>query len=133
MTKPKKPAAPGSDALGGADWPTDNIGTDEGEEQIGKLVATPKLRKQAAAPVERRTRIILEDTTEIPPSGQFFGADGVGFMLQPGVAADVPDSVINILDTAVMSVPIKDASDTVIGYRDRLRFPYRVITSRRAE
>jgi hypothetical protein len=119
-----------ADPLGG-EWPQDNLG-DSGEEVVvTKLVDAPKPKKQAAAPVARRTRIILEDSAEISPSGQFFGADGVGFMLRPGEEADVPDSILNILDTAVMSVPIKDGSDTVVGYRDRLRFPYRVITARR--
>jgi hypothetical protein len=86
-----------------------------------------------AAVVEapRRTRIVLEDNDQIGPSGQFFGADGKGYMLRPGEEADVPDSILNILDTAVGSVPVTDSSQTVIGYRDRLRFPYRVIAPRR--
>lgn len=87
---------------------------------------------EEAAPVEPpRTRIILEENDQIGPNGQFFGADGRGYLLRPGEEADVPESVISVLDTAVMSVPIKDSTDTVIGYRDRLRFPYRVITQRR--
>lgn len=79
----------------------------------------------------RRTRIVLEDSDQIGPSGQFFGANGKGYMLRPGEEAEVPDSILNILDTAVASVPIVDNTQTVIGYRDRLRFPYRVLTARR--
>lgn len=93
-----------------------------------------KARAPAAPKVvvaERRTRIILEDNDQIGPSGQFFGADGKGYMLRPGEEADVPDSILNILDTAIGSVPVVDATQTVIGYRDRLRFPYRIITPRR--
>lgn len=112
------------------EWPEQDLGA-SGDEPVTKLVTAPKAKQKAAPPVERRTRIVLEDSDEISPSGQFFGADGKGFMLKPGEEADVPDSIINILDTAVKSVPIKDGSDTVIGYRDRLRFPYRVITARR--
>jgi hypothetical protein len=44
---------------------------------------------------------------------------------------DVPFSVVDVLDHAVMSVPVVDEMQTVIGYRDRLRFPYRVITAAR--
>lgn len=127
MTKPQDPAVDDS-ALSDQAWGASNL---EDDAPATKLVATPKLQKKAAAPVERRTRIVLEESDEIGPSGQFFGADGKGFMLRPGEEADVPDSILNILDTAVKSVPIKDGSDTVIGWRDRLRFPYRVITARR--
>lgn len=74
-----------------------------------------------------RVRIMLEDSREIPPTGQFFGAQGEGMILRPGVEADVPMSIINILDTAVTSEPLLDNNDRVIGYRDKRRFPYRVI------
>lgn len=84
-----------------------------------------------AAPKTRRTRIVLEDNDQIGPNGQFFGADGVGYMLRPGEEADVPDSILNILDTAVGSVPVVDNTDTVVGYRNRLRFPYRIVAARR--
>lgn len=95
--------------------------------------AAPKdaASKPVALGAARRTRIVLEDNDQIGPSGQFFGADGKGYMLRPGEEAEVPDSILNILDTAMASMPVVDSSQTVIGYRDRLRFPYRVITSRR--
>jgi hypothetical protein len=82
-------------------------------------------------PPERRVRIMLEESDQIPPTGQFFGVQGKGYVLRPGEAADVPMSIIGILNTAVMSVPVKDAGDRVVGYRDKLRFPYRVVTESR--
>lgn len=96
--------------------------------------AVPKAtdKKSEALGAATRTRIILEENDQIGPSGQFFGADGKGYMLRPGEEAEVPNSILNILDSAVMSVPITDGSQTVVGYRDRLRFPYRVVTARRA-
>lgn len=78
-------------------------------------------------PAERRVKIILEENDQIPPTGQFFGAQGKGYILRPGEVADVPMSIISILNTAVMSVPVLDSGQRVVGYRDRLRFPYRVI------
>jgi hypothetical protein len=79
-------------------------------------------------PIEQpRVRIILEENENIPPTGQFFGANGRGYILRPGEAADVPQSILNILDTAVMATPIVDGGNTVIGYRDKLRFPYRIV------
>jgi len=97
------------------------------------LIKTRVRKVAAAAPaVERRTRIVLEDNEQIPPTGQFIGADGKGFMIRPGEPVDVPDSVLNVLDTAVASTPITDANGTVLGYRDRLRFPYRIWSERRS-
>ena len=80
---------------------------------------------------ERRVRILLEENDGIPPTGQFFGAQGKGYVLRPGEEADVPMSIVNILDSAVMSVPVVDSGKRVTHYRDRLRFPYRVITASR--
>lgn len=85
-------------------------------------------RKEADAPKERRVRIILEENDNIPPTGQFFGANGVGYLLKPSIAADVPLSIIDILNNAVQAKPIVDpATSQVTGFREGLRFPYRVI------
>jgi hypothetical protein len=88
----------------------------------------PAPRKVEANVVGPRVRIILEDSESIPPTGLFLGADGVGYMLKANLPADVPASIIGILDTAVMSTPVVDPETLqVTGYRDRLRFPYRVV------
>jgi hypothetical protein len=80
---------------------------------------------------ERRIKIILEENEHIPPTGQFFGVQGKGYILRSGEVADVPLSIVGILNTAIQSVPVKDSGDRVVGYRDRLRFPYRIITADR--
>lgn len=82
--------------------------------------------------VEKRIKIILEENDNIPPTGQFFGVQGKGYILRPGEVADVPMSIIGILNTAVQSVPILDQGQRVTGYRDKLRFPYRVMSDMRA-
>lgn len=88
----------------------------------------------------KRVRIQLEENENIPPGGQFFqvgGTDGNGnrflhsYMLRPGEEADVPEDLIEVLNNAVMSTPVLDAQQSVVGYRDRLRYPYRVISDRR--
>ncbi len=76
-----------------------------------------------------RVRIILEENDNIPPSGQFFGVNGKGYMLRPGEEASVPMAVIEILNNAIMSTPVTNAEQSVIGYRDKLRFPYRVLAA----
>ena len=81
---------------------------------------------------DKRVSIILEENDNIPPSGQFFGVQGTGYILRPGEVAEVPLSLINILNTAVMSTPVLDEGKRVVGYRDRLRFPYRLVTAQAA-
>ena len=100
----------------------------------GKLVPDEALQAQAAVtempatPVdERRVRILLEDNDAIPPGGQFAQANGVPFLLQSGMEMDAPVSLLDVLDHAITSVPVCDQDRNIIGYRDRLRFPYRVI------
>lgn len=79
----------------------------------------------------KRVRIVLEDNAEIPPSGQFLGINGVGYLLRPNEEADVPIELLAILDDARVSLPVKDpATLRVIGYRERARFPYRIVVKR---
>jgi hypothetical protein len=97
-------------------------------------VPTLKPRSKAAqvpptpAPGERMVRIVLEENDNIPPTGQFISLNGRTWMLRPGEEADVPYGVVNILNDAVQETPqIDQATKQVVGYRKRLRFPYRVV------
>jgi len=88
----------------------------------------PKREPAKAAPKPARVRIILEENDNIPPTGQFFQVNGRPYMLKPGMEADVLPELIEVLNNAIMSVPIiNDETKQVSGFRDRLRFPYRVI------
>lgn len=110
-----------------------------GDEAPAKpLAPRGKATKAAAKPAaklatatEKKVRIMLEDNDQIPPGGQFIAVNGRSFLIQAGHEVDVPESVVDVLNHAVMSVPIRDEMQSVIGYKDRLRFPYRVITSAR--
>lgn len=72
-------------------------------------------------------RILLEETADIPPSGQFIGHNGNSYMLKPGVWVDVPMPIIEILNNAVTQVPDRDpVTNQIVGWREKLRYPYRV-------
>lgn len=114
-------------ALAGALSPAPVKPTDE------QLQAAAVAEPAPAAKPMPRVKIILEDNDNIAPGGQFIAVDGVPYLLQPNMEADVPVNVLDVLDHAIMSVPITDENKNVIGYRDRLRFPYRVIRSRERE
>lgn len=90
---------------------------------------------KAPAPVKappvgmpKTVKIILEENENIPPNGQYFGLNGRGYLLRPGEVANVPPAIIEILDHAIMSAPVIDSVyRRVVGYRSRLRYPYRIM------
>ena len=90
--------------------------------KLGSNIPLPSATK-----LPDRVRIVLEDSDKIPPTGQYFGLNGKGFILRAGEAADVPRGIVDILDNAVESAPIKDGSDRIVGSRNRHRFPYRIL------
>lgn len=76
---------------------------------------------------EKRVRITLDESDGIPPTGQFVQLNGRAYMIKPGEPVDVPRGVVEILDHAVMKVPLQDpTSRRIIDWRDRKRFPYSV-------
>jgi hypothetical protein len=117
------------------------FGSNIGEDQIPGLppVTAEYVRTQPDQPVaevpfaqrgynEPRVRIVLEEQAGIPPSGQFFGLNGVGYMLKPGMPADVPVGIVDILNQAVQATPVvDDETKRVVRFRNQLRLPYRVI------
>ena len=78
----------------------------------------------------KRIKIRLEQNKEIPPSGQFIGINGVGYLLVPGVDVDVPEFLLDALDAAVEDVPVLDERGNVAGYQKKTRFPYQIVRDR---
>lgn len=75
-------------------------------------------------------RIILEENENCGPNGQPVSLNGKAYMIRPGEPVDVPPGILEILDNATMSVPIKDPQTMkVVGYRNRQRFPYRRVAA----
>lgn len=122
----KKTAIPKHVADLGVNFAADELVSDD-------FAPPPAKVAQSVKPLlQKRVWIVLEDNDQIPPGGQFFSADGRGYLLQPGIEAEVPLCIISILDTAITDIPIvNQASGRVTGYKKRLRFPYRVVTADR--
>lgn len=88
--------------------------------------AVPKLNMPSNKGV-KTLRILLEENADIPPSGQFIGHNGNSYLLKPGVWVDVPLPLIEVLNNAVAQVPERDPqTQQITGWREKLRYPYRV-------
>jgi hypothetical protein len=92
--------------------------------------ADAKVRKPQTVTAPGKVRLVVEENDSIPPTGLFLGLNGIGYLLRPGEEVEVPLGVKEILDHAVMSTPQMDPStQQVIGYRERMRYPYRLVTT----
>lgn len=97
-----------------------------------KKRSVPKKKPEAkkAAGMPDRTWIVLEDNDDIPPTGLPVSHNGNAYIIMPGEPVHVPNHILEILDHAVTSGPIVDRhSKRVVGYRDRLQFPYRKVAA----
>ena len=75
-------------------------------------------------------KITLDDNENIPPSGQFFQLNGRSWMLKGGATYVIPLGLKEILDNAIESAPqVNPETQQLVGYRNRMRFPYRLISS----
>jgi len=92
---------------------------------------TPKIQKtKTSVNMPETVKIVLEENDDIPPTGLFVGLNGKGYLIRPGEPVDLPPGVIEILEHAVMSTPQVDpATKQVVGYRERMKYPYRYVNS----
>lgn len=89
----------------------------------------------SAVPIKgvNTVRIVLEDSSDIPPTGLFLGHNGNSYMIRTGVEVNCPQPLLDILDDAVTTVPIIDPhTQRIVGSRQKQRFPYRIVIDRRA-
>lgn len=108
---------------------------DEEDDPPAKTRPARKESEGAYDPImDERVWLILEDSKNIPPTGQFFGLNGRTWILRAGEPAHVPQAIVNLLDDAIEARPVFDTDgQKVIGYRDVLRFNYRIITEQQAK
>lgn len=83
---------------------------------------------QKRYPEAKLVKAVFEENPEIPPTGLFVQINGDPFVIVAGEEVEVPDFLLSHMDNAVTGVPVFNPQTAqVIGYRNRTRFPYRVI------
>lgn len=95
----------------------------------GNPIGEVKVDGESRNPIRgaKRVRIVLEDNDTIPPTGQFIGVNGKGYILRPNEEADVPIEILSVLDDAVEDAPVFGGDSRVLGWRKKKRFPYRIV------
>lgn len=103
---------------------------DKEEKKPAAKASAPPRKKSAPKQTRPETkRILLEENDDIPPTGLYIAHNGRGYMIQAGIEVDVPTHLLEILDNAIMSQPRIDPNTSrIVGYRTKMRYPYRVIT-----
>jgi hypothetical protein len=71
--------------------------------------------------------IVLEENDNIPPTGLFLSHNGTAYMIKPGEKVTVPEFLTEILDHAITAVAVTGDDKNIIGYRNRMRYPYRIV------
>ena len=95
---------------------------------VEKAVKETKYAWQKRYPEAKAVRVVFEESEEIPPTGLFIQINGDPFVVVAGEEVEVPDFLLAHMDNAVKGVPVMDPStQQVVGFRNRTRFPYRII------
>lgn len=109
-----------------------------GAKKMAEAKQTPAKKDDADKPKWMKTypkakpvKIILEENEDIPPTGLFVSINGDAYVIVAGEEVEVPDFVLDHLDNCVISKPrVNPQTRQVTGYRDRARFPYRIVGQR---
>jgi hypothetical protein len=103
------------------------LGTNLFEEPAPVKAKKGKTLKASQKDPEARSWIVLEESSDIPPTGLPISVNGDTVMIMAGEPVHIQNKYIEVLDNAIVSVPQLDAGQRVVGHRDRHRFPYRMV------
>lgn len=94
-----------------------------------KKVTGPVNETSVAAILRKspKVRIVIEENEGIPPGGQFISINGFAYNIIPGEEVDVPEQLLDVLDNARVSRPIRNKHLQIVGYRQASRVPYRIV------
>jgi hypothetical protein len=98
------------------------------------MVDTPVTVVKGRAPIpapaeEGRTWIILEENSNIPPTGLYLGVNGDGCLVRAGEKVHLPNRYLEVLDHAIEGVAQQNSQFQLTGAtHGRQRFAYRVTT-----
>lgn len=104
-----------------------DVAAEEPKAEAKKAAPKRKAPAKSADPKADYVRIKLAHNRDIPPSGLYLGHNGKGYLLKPGVEADVPEFLLDILDNAVQSVPVTGPNGQVESWEEQPRFMYSII------
>lgn len=76
---------------------------------------------------EERTWVMLDDGPDIPPTGVPLSVNGEVCMVLPNEPVHMKNKYVEVMDHAIISIPVIDSGQKVIGHRERHRFPYRKV------
>lgn len=111
------------------DQPTPDAAADVTDEPVAEVKKASTAPKKTAPAKPKTVRIQLEENDSIPPTGLYLGHNGRGYLISAGEPVDVPPHILEILDHAIESIPRLDPrTQGVIGYRNKMRYPYRRIS-----
>jgi hypothetical protein len=89
----------------------------------------PRMEAQPVARMNiKRVWIVLEDHPNLPRNGLMMGANGIHYLLRPGLRAHVPITLVDILRNAIEGKPVINPETLqVTGYQNVLRYPFRIV------
>lgn len=93
--------------------------------------ATRAAANKKAKEKPKTVKVKLAHSKDIPPSGLYIGHNGRGYLLKPGLEAEVPEFLLDVLDNAVATEPVTDNSGRVKGYEERPRFMYSIVRDKK--
>lgn len=108
--------------------PTPKKAAAAGPKKAAPKKAGTKFAWQRKYPKAKAVTVMFEETDEIPPTGQFISINGDAFVIVPGEEVTVPDFLLAHVDNCISGRPVVNPQTRkVVSYRNRSRFPYRII------